>query len=178
MSKQVYYHTQESRTNELTAPIPCIREDAWLGNAIYFWYELEDAEEWGNNSKRRHNYYEIYKSDIETENVLNSVFNEEHYYFWLKQIEKVAKNIISKTKIKPSIKELNDYFKERGTWNDLDGILFQDLPTNPNKLLVKPIEYNNKTKTTVFPYRKRIQLAVYNSNIIHTFALLKRERCI
>lgn len=178
MNKKVFYHTQESRRNILTEPIPCIREDAWLGNAIYFWHDLEDAEEWGNNSKRRHNYYEIYISDIETENVLNSVFNEEHYFFWYKQIEKVAKIIIAKTKMKPSIKELNDYFKERGTWDDLDGILFQDLPTNPNKLLIKPIEYNNKSKKVVFPYRKRIQLAVYNSKIIHTFALYKREKCI
>ena len=60
----------------------------------------------------------------------------------------------------------------------LDGILFQDLPTNPNKLLVKPIEYNNNSKRVVFPYRKRIQLAVYNSKIIRTFAFLKREECI
>ena len=80
--------------------------------------------------------------------------------------------------MKPTIKELNDYFKERGTWDDLDGILFQDLPTNPNKLLIKPIEYNNNSKKIVFPYRKRIQLAVYNPKIIHNFAFLKRERCI
>lgn len=178
MEKKIYYHTQESRKAILTSPIPCTRDDAWLGNASYFWYELEDAEDWGNNSKRRTNYYEIYQSEIITENILNSVFNEEHYYFWFKQIEKVAKAIISKTKMKPSIKELNDYFKERGTWDDLDGILFQDLPTNPNKLLIKPIEYNNNRKSVVFPYRKRIQLAVYNSKIICTFALLKRGRCI
>jgi hypothetical protein len=178
VSRKVYYHTQESRDLVLTEPIPCTREDAWLGNAIYFWYEIEDAEEWGNNSKKQYGYYEIYTSEIETENVLNAVFNEEHYYFWYRQIEKVAKEIISKTNIKPSIKELNDYFKERGTWNDVDGILFQDLPTNPNKLLIKPIEYNNKSKRITFPYRKRIQLAVYNSRIIHTFSLLKKEKCI
>jgi hypothetical protein len=161
----------------LLAPIPCTRDDAWLGNAIYYWFELEDAEDWGNSSKRRHNFYEIYESEVESENILNSVFNEEHYYFWYNQIVKVAKAIIAKTKMKPSIKELNDYFKERGTWDELDGILFQDLPTNPNKLLIKPIEYNNRTKKVVFPYRKRIQLAVYNPKIIRTFALLKIERC-
>lgn len=177
MSKNVYYHTQESRKAKLISPIPCTRDDAWLGNASYFWYDLEDAEEWGNNSKRRYNYYEIYESKIYTDNILDSVFNEEHYFFWYKQIEKVAKAIIAKTKIKPSIKELNDYFKERGTWDTVDGILFQDLPTNPNKLLIKPIEYN-KTKRIVFPYRKRIQLAVYNPKIIHTFVFLKREMCI
>lgn len=176
MSRQIFYHTQESRRKTLTEPVLCNRNDAWLGNAFYFWLDIEDAEDWGNSSKRRTHYYEIYKSEIETENVLNSVFNEEHYYFWYKQIVKVAKVIMAKTNIKPTIKELNDYFKERGTWDDVTGIMFQDLPTNPNKLLIKPIEYNKKK--IVFPYRKRIQLAVYNSEIIHNFALFKRTRCI
>lgn len=178
MSKRIFYHTQEARNRKLDAPILCKRDDAWLGNAFYFWLDIEDAEDWGDSSKRRHMWYDIYKSEIETENVLNTVFCEDHYYFWLKQIEKVAKNIISKTKIKPTIKELNDYFKERGTWDDLDGVLFQDLPINPNKLLIKPIEYHNKSKKMIFPYRKRIQLAVYNSNIILNFAHLKKEQCI
>lgn len=178
MSKRIFYHTQEARKRKLDAPILCQRDDAWLGNAYYFWLDIEDAEDWGDSSKRRHMWYDVYKCEIETENVLNTVFCEEHYDFWLKQIEKVAKTIISKTKMKPTIKELNEYFKERGIWNDLDGILFQDLPTNPNKLLIKPIEYNNKTKKIIFPYRKRIQLAVYNSNIILTFAHLKKEQCI
>lgn len=151
MKVKCFYHTQESRKTILSSPIPCTRDDAWLGNGIYFWYELEDAEDWGNNSKRRTNYYEIYKSEIQIENILDSVFNEEHYYFWLKQIEKVAKAIISKTKMKPSIKELNDYFKERGTWDVLDGILFQDLPTNSKKLLIKPIEYKTSRRFVVFP---------------------------
>ena len=88
-----------------------------------------------SNAKRNYGYYEIYESEID--NVLNSVFNEEQYYFWYKQIEKVAKVIILKTNLKPSIKELNDYFKQRETWDDLDGILFQDLPTNSNKLLIE-----------------------------------------
>jgi hypothetical protein len=178
VNKQLYYHTQECRKDVLRAPVKCTRDDAWLGEAYYFWFDLEDADEWGINSKRAHHYYEVYKSEIDIDNVLNTVFNEEHYYFWYRQIDKVAKAIIAKTKMKPSIKELNDYFKERGFWSDLDGILFQDLPTNPNKLLIKPIEYSNKTKKVVFPYRKRIQLAVYNSKIIVNFALLKREKCI
>lgn len=174
--KKNYYHTQESRNARLTKPIPCIRDDAWLGEAIYFWYDIDDAEHWGNSSKRRTEYYEVYESEIKTENVLNTVFDEEHYFFWFRQVEKVAKSIIAKTKIKPTIKELNDYFKERGTWDEVDGILFQDLPTNPNKLLVQPIEYKNRKIT--FAYRKRIQLAVYNPAIIITFAFFKREKCI
>lgn len=173
---KTFYHTQESRGKLLSEPIPCTRDDAWLGDAIYFWLDLSDAEHWGNVSKRRTAHYEVYSCQIDCGNVLDSVFNEEHYYFWFKQIEKVAKAIISRTNIKPTIKELNDYFKERGTWDELDGIFFQDLPTNPNALLVKPIEY--KSKRVVFPYRKRIQIAVYNSDIISNFVLLKKEKCV
>ena len=170
------FHTQESRDKMLSEPIPCTREDAWLGEAVYFWLEMEDAENWGNSSKKGTGYYEIYQSEIDCSNILNTVFDEHHYNFWYKQVEKVAKKIISKTRIKPTIKELNDYFKERGTWNEVDGILFQDLPTNPNNLLVKPIEYKNKR--IVFAYRKRIQLAVYNTEVIVNFAFLKKERCV
>jgi hypothetical protein len=173
--QETFYHTQEAREKILFAPVLCNRNDAWLGEAIYFWYDIEDAEHWGNTSKRRTGYYEIYESVIFCENILNSVFNEEHYFFWYRQIEKVAKIIIAKTKMKPTIKELNDYFKERGTWNEVDGILFQDLPTNNERLLIKPIEYQNKKM--VFAYRKRIQLAVYNREIIRTFDFFKREKC-
>lgn len=173
---KMFYHTQEARKELLQEPIPCKRDDAWLGEASYFWLDLYDADYWGNMSKRKTGYYEIYHCQIDCENVLDSVFNEEHYNFWFKQIEKVAKVIIARTKMKPTIKELNDYLKEKGAWDELDGILFQDLPTNPNALLVKPIEYRNRR--VVFPYRKRIQIAVYNSNILSNFALLKKEKCI
>lgn len=172
-----YYHTQESRRNQLVSPIKCTRDDAWLGEAYYFWVELEDAEAWGNKSKRNSSFYEIYKSEINTENVLDTVFNEDHYKFWYLQIEKVAKKIMSKTKKKPTLKELNDYLKERGAWDELDGIKFQDLPVSPENLLVQPILLRNG-KMVYFPYRKRIQIAVYNSEIILTFALLKKERRI
>lgn len=177
MSIRLVYHTQESRKYILTEPIKCLRNDAWLGDAFYYWYELEDAEYWGNKSKRSRQYYEIYQSEINTENILDTVFNEEHYYFWFRQIEKVAKSIMSKTKIKPTLKELNDYLKERGIWDELDGIRFQDLPISPDRLLIQPIEVKNGSKR-YFPYRKRIQIAIYNSNIILSFTLLKKEKCI
>jgi hypothetical protein len=172
-----YYHTQETRGIELTSPIKCTRDDAWLGEAYYFWFDLEDAEDWGNSSKRGKGYYDIYQSEINIENVLDTVFNEEHYNFWFKQIEKIARIIMAKTKIKPTLKELNDYLKERGTWNELHGIRFQDLPVSPDRLLIKPIEYKSG-KIRYFQYRKRIQLAVYNSEIISKFTRLATEKCI
>jgi hypothetical protein len=172
-----YYHTQETRGIELTSPIKCTRDDAWLGEAYYFWFDLADAEDWGNSSKRRKGYYDIYQSEINIENVLDTVFNEEHYHFWLKQIEKIARIIMAKTKMKPTLKELNDYLKERGTWNELHGIRFQDLPVSPDRLLIRPIEIKSG-KLRFFQYRKRIQLAVYNSEIISKFTFLTTEKCI
>jgi len=177
VSNKKFYHTQESRKVNLTKPIKCVRDDAWLGEAFYFWLDLEDAEDWGSASKKRSGFYEVYHCEIESDKILDTVFNEEHYYFWFKQIEKVAKIIMSKTKIKPTLKELNDYLKERGTWDELDGIKFQDLPVSPDRLLISPIKYSFG-KIRYFNYRKRIQLAVYNSGIIHNFAFLKREQCI
>lgn len=170
-----FYHTQESRPKKLDGPVTCYRDDAWLGTAYYFWYDLEDAKFWGHTSKRSTGFYEIYVCEIYFENIINTVFNETHYLFWLNQVEKVARFIIAKTSIKPTLKELNDYFKERGTWNEVDGILFQDLSTNPNRLLVRSI-YTFR-KSIQFAYRKRIQLAVYNSAIIHNFKFLRKGKC-
>ena len=177
MTIKQYYHTQEARGKELTSPIKCVRDDAWLGEAYYFWFDLEDAENWGNSSKRGKGFYAIYQSEINLENVLDTVFNEEHYNFWFEQIEKIARIIMANTKMKPTLKDLNDYIKERGTWDELHGIRFQDLPISPDRLLIRPIEYRYG-KMKYFQYRKRIQLAVYNSEIISNFALLKTAKCI
>lgn len=158
MSQSIYYHTQESRKSILKDPIRCVRDDAWLGEAFYFWLDLEDADEWGIKSKRGSKYYEVYQSEIQIDNILDTVFNEEHYFFLL-------------------IKELNEYLKERGLWNEIHGIKFQDLPANTERLLIRPIEYK-AGKIRYFQYRKRIQLAVYNVEIILNFEFLKREKCI
>lgn len=169
--EKTFYHTQESREKRLDAPIYCKRDDAWLGEATYFWYELFDAERWGKTSKKGTGFYEIYKCNIICDDILDTVFNEEHYYFWLEQIEKVASLIIQKTGLKPMLKELNDYFFDKGIWDDVDGIQFQDLPLNPKYLKVKISDKK------VFAYRKRIQIAVYNQEIISNFEYLKREAC-
>jgi len=169
------YHTQEHRQKELFEPIICCRDDAWLGDAYYFWYDERDAHRWGSNSKRKTGKYEIYEAEVHCDDVLDTVFNEEHYLFWLKQIEKVATKFIKQTGEKPSLKEINDYFKERGHWNEVDGIMFQDLPNNFDFLLVKPIKY--RTKSRPFVYRKRIQLAVYNLKIIVSFTLHEVNNC-
>ncbi|MBI1316261.1 hypothetical protein GC167_05300 [bacterium] len=112
---------------------------------------------------------------MQTDDILDTVFNEEHYKFWLIAIERTAKTIVKRTGQKPSLKEINDYFKERAKWNDVTGIRFQDLPTNPERLLVAPIRSGTKNKH--FAYRKRIQLAIFKLDIIFNFARLKNGEC-
>lgn len=171
------YHTQEKRHKILDFAIPCVRDDAWLGEAYYFWKEEMDADDWGNNSKRRTQYYEVYECVLSSENYLDTVFNEKHYCFWINQLEKIAKKIMIKTGEKPTLKELNDYIKDRNVWPQVDFIQFQDLPVNSERSLVKPIMYKSgKVRTVAF--RKRIQLAVYNKEIISNFALKRTERVI
>ncbi len=161
------YHTQEKRQYRLTDPIICTKDNAWLGDAYYFWKEEVDAIHWGNKSKKRTGKYEVYKARIDHTNVLDTVFNEEHYRFWLVQIEKAAKKITKKTGYKATIKEINQYFKNKAKWSEItSGILFQDIPKSADLLV------------TDFFYRKRIQLAVYDKQIIKEFTFHLEDECI
>ena len=160
------YHTQEKRLLRLAIPIICVRDDAWLGDGYYFWHDCSDAELWGQNSKRTTGWYEVYQADIDCTDVLDTVFNEERYRFWLEQVEKAAKTILEKTGLKPTIREINAYFKERGQWGEVAGILFQDIPQKSTYILVQ-----------AFYYRKRIQMAVYDLQIITNFAFLNENKC-
>jgi hypothetical protein len=155
-----FYHTQENRGETLIEPIPCDKHNAWLGKALYFWEEESDALFWGVKFKNKTGNYDVYKADIVSDDILDTVFNRDHYNFWLKQIEKAAKFFVKKTGSKPSLKEINDFFKERNIWSEIDGILFQDISENPIHFMVKE-----------FQYKKRIQLALYNEEKIYNFAL-------
>ena len=160
------YHTQERRRNRLSGPILAERKNAWLGVAYYFWADEMDAMHWGTESKTSTGYYEVYNASIDCENVLDTVFNEEHYNFWVNQIEKAAKKITKYTGKKATIKEINTYFTENAKWSEVtDGIMFQDLPFSDDLLVEK------------FNYRKRIQLAVFNIGIILTFGFLYELKC-
>jgi hypothetical protein len=160
------YHTQEKRATRLSAPIICDRNDAWLGSGYYFWDEEIDAIHWGHKSKRQTGYFEIYSADINCEDVLDTVFNEEHYKFWRKQIEKVAAVISKKTGSKATLNELNAYIAEKAKWAEVvTGILFQDLPNSADLLVAK------------LNYRKRIQIAVYDITIIKTFVFHDCMKC-
>lgn len=160
------YHTQEKRGSRLIAPITCTKDNAWLGVAWYFWYDEQDAVFWGNVSKKATRYYEVYKGDIDCQNVLDTVFNEEHYLFWIKQIDKVQVRFAKLGK-ELTLKALNQFFKEEGKWTKFDGIMFQDISENQKNYILGQ-----------FQYKKRIQLAVYNYNIITNFALAFEGQCV
>ena len=153
------YHTQEHRTKSLIEPIQCLKGNAWLGAAYYFWIEEDDALFWGDVAKRSTGKYDVYCCEIDCENILDTVFNEEHYSFWLKNIEKVAKKFVKSTGSKPTIKEINEYFLENKVWESLDGIMFQDISKNAVHFIVKE-----------FQYKKRIQIALYNKDKLTKFA--------
>jgi hypothetical protein len=159
------YHSQEKWKNRLTQPIECISDTAWLGKGYYFWYYYEDAIIWGRDSKTRTGRYEIYASLIKNEDILDTVFNEKEYNFWFRQVEKAAKTITIKTGSKPTIKEINEYFHERGTWHELKGILFQDIPVNET-ILVKGLYY-----------KKRIQLVLYYLDNVIKFEFHEEGVC-
>lgn len=161
-----YYHTQESRNSKLFNPKICVKDNAWLGKAYYFWENEDDADFWGIKFKNRTGKYDIYKAEIPLDNVLDTVFNREHYYFWVKQIEKAAKNFVKKTGSKPSLKEINEFFMEKGKWTKFDGILFQDISENPVHYFVKE-----------FQYKKRIQLALFDKTKMINFALHYTGEC-
>ena len=78
------YHTQEYRSNAqpLEEPIKCKGRTAWLGIGYYFWTEIEFAHYWGQDFKKRATgYYDIYKANLNTENCINTVFDEKGYFF-------------------------------------------------------------------------------------------------
>ena len=160
------YHTQEKRRDRLKTPLTTINPDAWLGEGIYFWYYEEDANWWGITAKKRTEYYEVYKANIDCENVLDTVFNEEHYLLWIRYIEAAIKKWVKNEKGKISIKYINDFLNDRGAFEDLDGVMFQDISENPDYWIIKK-----------FQYKKRIQIAIYNSLIISNFVFAFEGQC-
>lgn len=48
-----YFHTQEDRGKKLTNPVICKKDNAWLGEAFYFWENDDDANYWGIKFKNK-----------------------------------------------------------------------------------------------------------------------------
>ena len=163
---RMVYHAQEKRSEPLVKPIWCEDASAWLGRGYYFWEDLRFAEWWGRSQKMRiSGQFEIYKAHIRSENILDTVFNREHYEWWVSQVEKVAKVIKDKYGKKATLSQLNEYMMNRANWREkIDGVLFQDLPRNEDFVLVQGLWY-----------KKRIQLVVYNADVILSFTSISEK---
>jgi len=160
------YHTQENRGNDkLTSPIKCLRDDAWFGDAYYYWESIDDADFWGRVSKRATGKYDVYSSNIESDGFLDTVFNEKHYRVWLNSIEKLALKFKIEMGKTLSLKELNDYFKQKGLYKDINGVVFQDISNNDDHYIIKGMQY-----------KKRIQLAVFNKETVKDFVFLHTQK--
>jgi len=84
---------------------------------------------------------------------------------WLNSIEKLALKFKIELGKELNLKELNDYFKTKGLYKDIDGVIFQDISNNDEHYLIRGMQY-----------KKRIQLAVFNKKAIKDFVYLHTER--
>lgn len=170
------YHTTQFRGNTLIAPIFAEGPKNWFGDGFYFWKDYEFAEYWGHNRscKQKQNIdkkFDVYTAEIKienTDNIIDTVFDETDYYNFLESVEFFALRFHSLFKKKPSLEEFNDFIKDFKIWGDIQVIRFQDLPTKASS------EY---LKITGFYYKKRIVYVVFDLNIIHKFARLKTISC-
>lgn len=160
----LYYQTTDKRRIRVARPIYCTKGNAWLGNAFYFWKYITDARIWGKRFPP-FKQYEVYSSDVDDTDILDTVFNEEHYDFFVQEIEAFAEEFTRQLGRKPTIEDTCDYYNESKIWEDVNGILFQDLPDNE---LLKVEKYS---------YRKRIQLAVYKEKIIRNYNYVEEGIC-
>ena len=174
----VGYHTQEYRPNQpLLSPILCSELNAWLGNGYYFWVEEEFAKYWGEDFKTFNTgAYTIHKAYLDVDNCINAVFDENGYYFFKNQIEKVITRFKNEGK-NINLKNVHDYLTEK-VWSNLNitGIIYDDLPKNPyNKKRTYSVIKHIEGKNEVFYYRKRIQIVIFKAENFCNFVMYKEN---
>lgn len=143
-------------------PILAEGNDQWLGDGYYFWQDIEFSKWWGDERKKNiSKRYSIYKATLvfdEENEFIDTVFNEEDYYNFVKKVEAFAKKYQKAIRRKPSLEEFNDFIADYNIWNEICVIRFQDVPKNDNFMEVKG-----------YYYKKRIQIRVNNPKIISNF---------
>jgi hypothetical protein len=157
----------------------CERVDAWLGNGYYFWYEIRDARHWGQTNKLKPTgRYQIYEAEIDCTNILDAVFHEPHYQYWVEIIDFAIEELTKRLPLNAvlTISEVHDFIRTRKLLPEgCTGILFEDLPENDARIPLLP--YSSGRKRT-FVYRRRIQLAAYTLDIIRSFSLLEESSTV
>lgn len=169
----VGYHTQEFRPTEqpLDNPIKYLVKNAWLGIGYYFWTEIEFGHYWGEDFKKKYSgYYDIYKADLDVSNFINSVFDEDGYFFLRNKIEQTLDHF--KKYNKDISLEMIHRFMSDEIWSKLGikGIIYDDKPVNPKRSERTYSEIPN------LYYKKRIQIVSFELNNIHKFGLYLEEQ--
>jgi len=157
------YHTQEWRGDTLESPIMCKDSKAWLGVGSYFWLDLMFAKHWGEDFKKdKTGFYDIYKCYIEDNSLLNMCFCEEDYFFVKDNLDKLIEKVKGTSDL--NLKEIHRMFKTEFLEKmGINGIVYDDLPRNSYR--------KDRTYSLIEPfyYVKRIQIAVFNNDIIYNF---------
>ena len=167
------FHTQEYSDKQLNFPVLAEGNEQWLGDGYYFWQAYEFAKWWGESKKcKRSNIYRrysIFKATLTftEDQFIDTVFKEEDYNNFVNTIEKFALKFVKEFKCKPSLEEFNDFIADKGLWEEIKVIRFQDIPENDSLMSVNG-----------YYYKKRIQFRVNDPKIITTFALLKTLYCV
>lgn len=162
------YHTQEFRhwSDALTEPIPCTKNNAWLGIGAYFWLDIEFAHLWGVDSKTATGAYDIYDAWVPEKNLINATFSEEGYFFFREKIELAMDYLKSQGFKNLELYKVHKYLSEE-IWPDLgvEGIIFDDIPQNNAA--------KGRTYTEIPPlhYKKRLQVVLYNTENLSNFDL-------
>ncbi len=164
------YHTQECRPQTLNFPVLAEGFEQWLGDGYYFWQDYDFARWWGYNKKCPHpsRQFSVFIAtlDFNEADFIDTVFNEQDYYNFVKNVEKFAKAYQNKYKQKPTLEDFNDFIADHNIWDNIKIIRFQDLPENNDLVEVKG-----------YYYKKRIQIRVNEPDIISKFALFKNFLC-
>lgn len=153
------YHTNEHRGTEII--VYAVGAEQWLGDAFYFWQDIEFAEEWAKSPRNKYSKSDIYTVELDLnfeqdEDVIDTVFNQEDYYKFVEKIEYFANIYTLKFKTKPTLEEFNNFILDHNLpfWKDIKAVRFQDLPLNDKKDYLKVIG---------FFYKKRIQIALFDT---------------
>ena len=153
------YHTNEHRGNEII--VYAEGADQWLGDAYYFWQDFEFAEEWAKSTRNNYKVSDIYTVELDLnfeagKDVIDTVFNEKHYYKFVEKIEAFAKVYINKFGQKPTLQDFNNFVLDNNLplWKEINAIRFQDLPLNDKR---------DYLQIKGFFYKKRIQIALFDA---------------
>lgn len=166
------YHTQEYRLPILKFPIIAEGNEQWLGDGYYFWQDYEFSKWWGGEKKcgfkNKTRQYTVFKAELtfSEDSFIDTVFNEEDYYHFVKKVELFAKQYMKQKLKKPTLEEFNDFISDFGLWSEIKVIRFQDVPKNDELMEV-----------TGYYYKKRIQIRVNDPEIITNFAQHKNFIC-